>query len=69
MNASTSNCGPFPDRLAAAIRRSATPVLVGLNPRSEQLPAGLVPGLAIVLLGMPVYFAWKLLNRLRPLRP
>jgi orotidine-5'-phosphate decarboxylase len=43
MNASTSNHGHFSDRLAAAIRRSATPVLVGLDPRIEQLPAGLAP--------------------------
>lgn len=33
----------FADRLAAAVRRSGTPVLVGLDPRLESLPAGLRP--------------------------
>jgi len=32
----------FADRLSAAVRRCNTPVLVGLDPRVEQLPAGLV---------------------------
>ena len=32
---------PFADRLAAALRERRTPVLVGLDPRHEQLPAGL----------------------------
>lgn len=31
---------PFADRLNAAIRRCRTPVLVGLDPRAESLPAG-----------------------------
>lgn len=31
------------DRLAAAVRRCQTPVLVGLDPRIEQLPEGLRP--------------------------
>lgn len=31
----------FGDRLAAAVRRSGNPVLVGLDPRYEQLPEGL----------------------------
>ncbi len=31
----------FGDRLAAAVRRCGTPVLVGLDPRWESLPAGL----------------------------
>jgi orotidine-5'-phosphate decarboxylase len=30
----------FPDRLEAAVRRRGTPVLVGLDPRIEMLPAG-----------------------------
>ncbi|MEM8946292.1 MAG: orotidine-5'-phosphate decarboxylase [Planctomycetota bacterium] len=32
------------DDLAAAVERTATPVLVGLDPRWEQLPAGLTTG-------------------------
>ncbi|MBX7166870.1 MAG: orotidine-5'-phosphate decarboxylase [Pirellulales bacterium] len=32
----------FSDRLAAAIHRTASPVCVGLDPRAEQLPAGLL---------------------------
>lgn len=32
---------PFADRLAAAVRRFRNPVVVGLDPRWEQLPAGL----------------------------
>src|SRR5258708_18938773 len=35
--------GHFSDRLASAIRRCRNPVLVGLDPRAQQLPAGLVP--------------------------
>ena len=34
----------FADRLAAAVRRVGNPVLVGLDPRRESLPPGLVPG-------------------------
>ncbi|MGA7698558.1 MAG: orotidine-5'-phosphate decarboxylase [Thermoguttaceae bacterium] len=33
----------FADRLDAAIRRCRNPVLVGLDPRSESLPAGILP--------------------------
>jgi orotidine-5'-phosphate decarboxylase len=34
----------FADRLIAAIRQKKTPVLVGLDPRAESLPAGLIAG-------------------------
>jgi orotidine-5'-phosphate decarboxylase len=34
----------FGDRLAAAVRRCGNPVLVGLDPRWEQLPAGFTAG-------------------------
>ena len=34
---------PFSDRLDAAVRRRGTPVLVGLDPRVEMLPEGIVP--------------------------
>jgi orotidine-5'-phosphate decarboxylase len=34
---------PFADRLARAVVARRTPVLVGLDPRIEQLPAGLMP--------------------------
>ena len=34
---------PFADRLAQAVVARRTPVLVGLDPRSEQLPDGLMP--------------------------
>jgi len=34
---------PFPDRLAAAVRRRGNPVLVGLDPRAEMLPPGMLP--------------------------
>ncbi len=34
---------PFSDRLTAAVRRCRNPVVVGLDPRVEQLPAGLQP--------------------------
>ena len=34
---------PFADRLDAAIRRCRTPVLVGLDPRAESLPGGILP--------------------------
>jgi orotidine-5'-phosphate decarboxylase len=37
---------PFPDRLEAAVRRCGNPVLVGLDPRAEMLPAGLAPSQA-----------------------
>lgn len=33
---------PFADRLAAAVRRCRNPVLVGLDPRADSLPAGLL---------------------------
>jgi orotidine-5'-phosphate decarboxylase len=36
-----SHSDHFGDRLAAAVRRAGTPVLVGLDPRWEQLPTGL----------------------------
>lgn len=35
----------FSDRLAAAVRRTRAPVLVGLDPRFEQLPKGLSAGI------------------------
>ena len=35
------NC--FADRLAAAVRRSGNPVLVGLDPRADMLPGKLAP--------------------------
>ena len=38
-----STSSHFTDRLAAAVRRCGTPVLVGLDPRARQLPAGLKP--------------------------
>lgn len=34
---------PFFDQLAAAVRDRGTPVMVGLDPRAEQLPPGLLP--------------------------
>jgi orotidine-5'-phosphate decarboxylase len=34
----------FADRLAAAVRAKGNPVLVGLDPRAESLPAGLIGG-------------------------
>ena len=34
---------PFSDRLEAAVRRCKNPVLVGLDPRADSLPAGLAP--------------------------
>jgi orotidine-5'-phosphate decarboxylase len=34
----------FADRLIAAVRQKANPVLVGLDPRAENLPAGLITG-------------------------
>ncbi len=33
----------FSDRLEAAVRRCGNPVLVGLDPRADMLPAGLAP--------------------------
>lgn len=41
MNAATQN--HFGDRLAAAVRRTKNPVVVGLDPRIEPLPAGILP--------------------------
>jgi orotidine-5'-phosphate decarboxylase len=41
---SDSQPAAFADRLAGAVRARHTPVLVGLDPRIEQLPAGLQPG-------------------------
>src|SRR5688572_19258972 len=42
----TTNSAPkhFADRLAAAVRAKGNPVLVGLDPRAESLPPGLVAG-------------------------
>lgn len=34
---------PFADRLDAAVRRRANPVLVGLDPRTDMLPEGILP--------------------------
>src|SRR5438045_1577389 len=34
----------FADRLVAAVRAKRSPVLVGLDPRAESLPAGLIAG-------------------------
>src|SRR5262245_66057290 len=34
----------FADRLAAAVRQKGNPVLVGLDPRAESLPPGLISG-------------------------
>ena len=34
---------PFPDRLYAAVRRCGNPVMVGLDPRAEMLPDGILP--------------------------
>ena len=34
---------PFPDRLQAAVQRCGNPVLVGLDPRAEMLPEGILP--------------------------
>ena len=39
----TSNAKNFADRLADAVRRCGNPVVVGLDPRKEQLPQGLLP--------------------------
>lgn len=39
-----SDSPPFADRLIAAIRAKRTPVLVGLDPRAESLPPGLIAG-------------------------
>lgn len=36
--------GHFADRLAAAVRQKGNPVLVGLDPRAESLPPGLMTG-------------------------
>jgi orotidine-5'-phosphate decarboxylase len=38
------NSTHFSDRLTAAVRRVGNPVLVGLDPRSESLPPGLLAG-------------------------
>jgi orotidine-5'-phosphate decarboxylase len=40
MNVSPGDAEHFSDRLATAIRRLASPVLVGLDPRAENLPPG-----------------------------
>ncbi len=34
---------PFGDRLTAAVRRTKCPIVVGLDPRKESLPAGMLP--------------------------
>ena len=34
----------FADRLVAAVRAKGNPVLVGLDPRAENLPSGLIVG-------------------------
>lgn len=41
MNSNTSH---FADRLVAAVRAKRTPVLVGLDPRAQSLPAGMLAG-------------------------
>jgi orotidine-5'-phosphate decarboxylase len=38
------NHGHFADRLIAAVRSKGNPVLVGIDPRAESLPAGLING-------------------------
>ncbi len=43
MDAKSKEYQHFSDRLAAGIRRCRNPVLVGLDPRAQQLPAGLAP--------------------------
>src|SRR6476659_3073867 len=40
----TSNASHFADRLIAAVRAKRTPVLVGLDPRAQNLPPGLLTG-------------------------
>ncbi len=35
---------PFTDRLETAVRRCKNPVLVGLDPKAEMLPEGILPG-------------------------
>jgi orotidine-5'-phosphate decarboxylase len=40
----TSNAAHFADRLIAAVRAKRTPVLVGLDPRAQNLPPGLLTG-------------------------
>jgi len=40
----TNSTSHFADRLIAAIRSKKTPVLVGLDPRAESLPPGLIAG-------------------------
>jgi len=42
-SASTPPLAPFAERLAAAVRRLAAPVIVGLDPRRELLPPELLP--------------------------
>jgi orotidine-5'-phosphate decarboxylase len=46
MSSSTKslNSSHFADRLIAAVRGKKTPVLVGLDPRAESLPPGLIAG-------------------------
>src|SRR5207244_9938468 len=40
----TSTASHFADRLIAAVRDKRTPVLVGLDPRAQNLPAGMLAG-------------------------
>ncbi len=40
----TATISHFADRLIAAVRAKRTPVLVGLDPRAQNLPAGLLSG-------------------------
>src|SRR5439155_18778884 len=40
----TSTATHFTDRLIAAVRDKRTPVLVGLDPRAQNLPAGMLVG-------------------------
>src|SRR5690349_18976597 len=40
----TTSSSHFADRLAEAVRAKRTPVLVGLDPRASNLPAGIVAG-------------------------
>src|SRR4029077_3495420 len=44
MTEKTDERGHFSDRLASAIRRCRNPVLVGLDPRAQHLPAGFGAG-------------------------
>jgi hypothetical protein len=40
----TMTVSHFADRLVAAVRRVKNPVLVGLDPRADSLPPGLIAG-------------------------